>query len=247
MRLHSRLASGIILTVGLFVLANAGDTSPAPSPSATRDGELLNPTDSSSFSNALVEAGTWIEQHPIESALLGTGAALAGSAFFIPPVLGVLGFGAFGPAAGGAAAGIQSGIGAVAAGSPFAWAQSVAMGGAAWHGVLATGITGVSVAGTGGILAAVKDMNGEKVLRDLKKMRIEAGQGLEQWTGQAVQNVGSFFERLAKEPGPTAERASLDIEKHLRKVSEDVRKHLEEFWRSTRSALKKAGVHAEAM
>ncbi|KAK0470062.1 uncharacterized protein EV420DRAFT_87591 [Desarmillaria tabescens] len=47
----------------------------------------------------------------------------------VPPILGWFGFGAAGPVAGGMAAGIQSGIGNVAAGSLFAHLQSMAMGG----------------------------------------------------------------------------------------------------------------------
>ncbi|KAK0473091.1 hypothetical protein IW261DRAFT_1611308 [Armillaria novae-zelandiae] len=47
----------------------------------------------------------------------------------VPGVLGWFGFGSAGPVAGGVAAGIQSGIGNVAAGSLFAHLQSMAMGG----------------------------------------------------------------------------------------------------------------------
>ncbi|KAH9050683.1 hypothetical protein EDB84DRAFT_1448351 [Lactarius hengduanensis] len=46
-----------------------------------------------------------------------------------PPILHALGFSAFGPVAGSAAASMQAGIGNVAAGSFFAMSQSVAMGG----------------------------------------------------------------------------------------------------------------------
>lgn len=47
----------------------------------------------------------------------------------LPHTLGLLGFGAAGPVAGGLAAVAQSGMGCVAAGSLFALAQSIAMGG----------------------------------------------------------------------------------------------------------------------
>ncbi|KAG6901521.1 hypothetical protein C0995_010895 [Termitomyces sp. Mi166 len=49
----------------------------------------------------------------------------------VVPVLGLVGFSAAGPVAGTMAAGIQAGMGSVAAGSSFALAQSIAMGGAA--------------------------------------------------------------------------------------------------------------------
>ena len=85
-----------------------------------------------------------------------------------PPILGVVGFGAAGPVAGEPrfslpdhspahtnnvgtmAAGIQAGIGNVVAGSLFATAQSVAMGGALPVAVTAIG---AGVAGIGGAAA----------------------------------------------------------------------------------------------
>ncbi|KAF1978490.1 hypothetical protein BU23DRAFT_366661, partial [Bimuria novae-zelandiae CBS 107.79] len=48
-----------------------------------------------------------------------------------PHILGAIGFSAAGPVAGNAAAAWQTSIGPVAAGSSFAFLQSVAMGGAA--------------------------------------------------------------------------------------------------------------------
>ncbi|KAK0234060.1 hypothetical protein IW262DRAFT_1452609 [Armillaria fumosa] len=66
---------------------------------------------------------TWI--------FIGIG-AIVGAALtpvIVPPILGLFGFGAAGPVVSGIAAGIQSGIGNVAAGSPFAYLQSMAMGG----------------------------------------------------------------------------------------------------------------------
>ncbi|KAG6903393.1 hypothetical protein C0995_005416 [Termitomyces sp. Mi166 len=60
--------------------------------------------------------------------------AVVGAAVVPEAVVGVLnlvGFTSLGPAAGSMAAAIQSSIGCVAAGSPFAIAQSIAMGGLA--------------------------------------------------------------------------------------------------------------------
>ncbi|KAI9465363.1 hypothetical protein BJY52DRAFT_1221020 [Lactarius psammicola] len=79
-----------------------------------------------------------------------------------PAALGVVGFSAAGPVAGTMAAGIQAGIGNVVAGSLFATAQSVAMGGAipavvsaagaglgAVGGAVATTSVGASIASVG--------------------------------------------------------------------------------------------------
>ncbi|KAH8994542.1 hypothetical protein EDB92DRAFT_1849784 [Lactarius akahatsu] len=65
-----------------------------------------------------------------------------------PVFLGIVGFGAAGPIAGTAAAAIQAGIGNVAAGSLFATAQSVAMGGS-----IPTVITAIG-AGVGAAIGA---------------------------------------------------------------------------------------------
>ena len=61
------------------------------------------------------------------------------------PVLGAVGFTVVGPAAGSAAAAWQASIGAVEAGSLFAWCQSVAMGGAAVGGIQVAGIAGAAM------------------------------------------------------------------------------------------------------
>ncbi|KNZ79983.1 hypothetical protein J132_08299 [Termitomyces sp. J132] len=78
-----------------------------------------------------------------------TAAAVVGAVvtpFAAAPVLGLVGFSAAGPVAGTLAAGVQAGMGNVVAGSAFALAQSIAMGGAAVpaFGVLA----GSGIAGT---------------------------------------------------------------------------------------------------
>ncbi|KAH9980657.1 hypothetical protein BJV74DRAFT_855712 [Russula compacta] len=87
----------------------------------------------------------------LTAAAVGTAGAAAGTV--LVPValtagLGVIGFSAAGPVAGSIAAGMQAGIGNVAAGSLFATAQSVAMGGAVPGAVTAVG------SGFSGIAAA---------------------------------------------------------------------------------------------
>ena len=63
----------------------------------------------------------------------------------IPPILQVVGFGALGPIAGSIAAGWQSSLGLVAAGTPFAFLQSAAMGGAAMGAITIVGALGSAV------------------------------------------------------------------------------------------------------
>ncbi|KAG5717990.1 hypothetical protein E4T56_gene1705 [Termitomyces sp. T112] len=75
------------------------------------------------------------------------GGAAAGAVVVPELVVGALnciGFTALGPAAGSIAAGIQSSIGCVAAGSPFAIAQSIAMGGMAGPLVATGAVVGVT-------------------------------------------------------------------------------------------------------
>ncbi|KAI0264189.1 hypothetical protein BC834DRAFT_970915 [Gloeopeniophorella convolvens] len=71
-----------------------------------------------------------------------------------PVILGIVGFGAAGPVAGTIAAGVQAGIGNVAAGSLFALAQSVAMGGGVPAAITALG-AGIAGAGAGAAIGAV--------------------------------------------------------------------------------------------
>lgn len=86
---------------------------------------------------------------------IGAAAAIGAVAapFHVGPALGAIGFTAFGPA--GIAAGVQAGIGNVAAGGVFATLQGAAMGGAA----LAPLQAGAAVAGgaVGAGVGAVAD------------------------------------------------------------------------------------------
>ncbi|KAK0204556.1 hypothetical protein DFS33DRAFT_1382453 [Desarmillaria ectypa] len=84
--------------------------------------------------------------------IIGVVAGVALTPVIVPSALGFVGFGSAGPVAAAAA---QSGIGNVAAGSAFAMAQSVAMGGAIPAGVSAAsgiigGITGWILSRFGG-------------------------------------------------------------------------------------------------
>ncbi|KAJ7704336.1 hypothetical protein B0H17DRAFT_1175538 [Mycena rosella] len=68
---------------------------------------------------------------PVAAGIAGAGLGAAATALLAAPVLGMVGFSSIGPVAGTLAAGIQAGIGSVTAGSSFAVAQSIAMGGMA--------------------------------------------------------------------------------------------------------------------
>jgi len=82
----------------------------------------------------------------IGAATTATGVVL--TPFVAPVMLGVVGFGVAGPVAGSIAAGVQAGIGAnVAAGSLFAVAQSIAMGGGVPAVISAVGGLGAGAAG----------------------------------------------------------------------------------------------------
>ena len=87
-----------------------------------------------------------IEAHPVLFAAQVAGTVVGTTALFGPAILGALGFGVLGPVAGSVAAGWQGRMGAVQAGSFFAWCQSAAMGGAAVNGVIVAGAAGGRIA-----------------------------------------------------------------------------------------------------
>jgi hypothetical protein len=97
----------------------------------------------------------YIDDNPIRFGLQVTGAVISTAALITVPILGAVGFSALGPVAGSAAAGWQASIGAVEAGSLFAWCQSVTMGGAAVAGLTGTGVGAAAVTGALGLLPSV--------------------------------------------------------------------------------------------
>ena len=111
-----------------------------------------------------------IRAHPYLFALQAAGAAVGTAAALTPAILGAVGFGALGPVAGSAATGWQGGIGAVQAGSVFAWCQSAAMGGAAVNGIIATGAAGGGVAALATAGAVGQDDNAEALLETFRKV-----------------------------------------------------------------------------
>ncbi|KAH8801371.1 hypothetical protein F5884DRAFT_862071 [Xylogone sp. PMI_703] len=94
----------------------------------------------------------WIQEHPgLATWIAVNGAVIIAPGILWVPALGVVGFGPGGIGAGTWAAGIQSGIGNVAAGSVFATMQSAGAGGAG-AAVLNTAVQAgglLTTAGTG--------------------------------------------------------------------------------------------------
>ncbi|KAG6258480.1 hypothetical protein E4U49_006298 [Claviceps purpurea] len=87
-------------------------------------------------------------ERPYSTAFIAAGVLVAAApGLAVVPALGGLGFGGLGPVAASAAAGIQSGIGNVAAGSLFATLQSAGMGGAGTVMVNAA-VSGAAAAGS---------------------------------------------------------------------------------------------------
>ncbi|TFK66068.1 hypothetical protein BDN72DRAFT_962022 [Pluteus cervinus] len=76
-------------------------------------------------------------------------------AMLVIPGLNVIGFSAAGPVAGSIAAGIQSSIGVIEAGSLFAWCQSAAMGGYAAARLATAGGTGAGAAVASGVVSSL--------------------------------------------------------------------------------------------
>lgn len=108
-----------------------------------------------------------VAKYIVDNPIPFTFQAIGGVAMFVSaitvPVLGAIGFSAVGPAAGSVAAGMQSSIGLVPAGSLFAWCQSVAMGGAALGGVNAGIFGGAGVVGAATLGLAARDKIAELV------------------------------------------------------------------------------------
>ena len=83
--------------------------------------------------------------HPLLTGIHVVDLGLSAISFLVIPVLGAIGFTVAGPVAGSAAAAWQASIGAVQAGSPFAWCHSTAMSGAAVGGVQMADVAGATL------------------------------------------------------------------------------------------------------
>ena len=99
----------------------------------------------------IVSLKAWIRVHKKQTALIVLGIIIFALSLATPAILGAIGFSAAGPVLGSVAAGWQASIGSVAAGSLFAFLQSVAMGGAAMGLFTGVGVLGALIAGGGGL------------------------------------------------------------------------------------------------
>jgi hypothetical protein len=111
----------------------------------------------------------YVTNHPILFSVQLIGGVASIASLAVVPILGAVGFAATGPVVGSAAAAWQASIGVVQAGSLFAWCQSVAMGGAAAGGIIATGVSGATVAAGSGVLNAVNDRDDGDQASQLKE------------------------------------------------------------------------------
>ncbi|KAL8772972.1 MAG: hypothetical protein Q9209_001992 [Squamulea sp. 1 TL-2023] len=128
----------------------------------------------------LKDISAWIRAHPYRAFGVFGGITILGLTLAIPVMLEVVGFGALGPVAGSIATGWQSSLGIVAAGTPFAFLQSAAMGGAAMGAM-----TGIGALGGAATIAAALTLT-EKTVGGLVSSCKEAVDG-------AVKKLKGFF------------------------------------------------------
>ncbi|KAL8828417.1 MAG: hypothetical protein Q9191_002598 [Dirinaria sp. TL-2023a] len=129
----------------------------------------------------LKDISAWIRAHPYRAFGVFSGITILGLTCAIPVFLELVGFGALGPVAGSIATGWHSSLGLVAAGTPFAFLQSAAMGGAAMGAI--TGIGVLSNAITIAVALTTKKRTIGGLMSSCKRA-----------VGGAVKKFKSFFE-----------------------------------------------------
>lgn len=139
----------------------------------------------SNFSN-------WVREHPEQFALIVSGIILVTFAFLSPTILAAVGFGSAGPVAQSIAAGIQSSIGSVPAGSAFAILQSASMGGQAQAIFPLIGIFGAAMT-IWGVVPAV-----EQVIRGIPDNIPMLQLGEKAIVSQLEENFAQFGLEIAK-------------------------------------------------
>jgi hypothetical protein len=128
---------------------------------------------------ALGKFQQYVHDNPARFALEVTSATIGVAALITMPVLGAIGFSTLGPVGGSLAAGWQSSIGAVQAGTLFSFCQSAAMGGAA-----ATRVIGGARSMTTVIAAAASRLPGassDSSLRETFVRKFRRGPTLRLW------------------------------------------------------------------
>ena len=185
--------------------------------------------------------GPWIRDHPAETACISVGVSVAAGALLVPPVLGAIGFGAGGVGATTAAASIHSSIGPVAAGSSFAWAQSVGAGGVAAGTLSKLGFAGLTLSATGAAAAEFRDYNGGKWLEQAKE---DIGREMSK-VGPALQGAVQGAEKLWVQAGPAVESVQKEMEGHLKKAGENVGSHAKDAWQKAKPVVEDMDKHVK--
>lgn len=158
---------------------------------------------------------TWAGKHPEQFALIVSGIILITFASLSPTILAAIGFGPAGPVAQSIAAGIQSSIGSVSAGSVFAILQGAAMGGEAKAIFPLIGIFGAAMA-IWGVMPAV-----EHVIRGIPDKIPELQLGEKAVVFQLENNFAQFGLEIAKFQ-PAEKIAKLQVEKKFAELSKRI-------------------------
>lgn len=158
---------------------------------------------------------TWVGKHPGQFALIVSGIILVTFASLSPTILAAVGFGPSGPVAQSIAAGIQSSIGSVSAGSVFAILQSAAMGGQAKAIFPLIGLFGAAMT-IWGVVPAV-----EQVIRGIPDKIPELQFGEKAVVFQLEENFAQFGLEIAKIQ-PADEIAKLQLEKTFAELSQRI-------------------------
>lgn len=158
---------------------------------------------------------TWVGKHPEQFALVVSGIILVTFASLSPAILAAVGFGPTGPVAQSIAAGIQSSIGSVSAGSAFAILQSAAMGGQAKAIFPFIGMFGAAMT-IWGVVPAV-----EQVIRGIPDKIPELQFGEKAVVFQLEESFAQFGLEIAKIQ-PVEKIAKLQLEKTFAELSQRI-------------------------
>lgn len=157
----------------------------------------------------------WVREHPEQFALIVSGIILVTFASLPPAILAAVGFGPAGPVAQSIAAGIQSSIGSVPAGSAFAILQSASMGGQAQAIFPLIGIFGAAMT-IWGVVPVV-----EQVVRGIPDKIPELQLGEKVVVVQLEENFAQFGLEIAKIQ-PAKKIAELQLEKKFAELSQRI-------------------------
>lgn len=158
---------------------------------------------------------TWVREHPEQFALIVSGIILVTFASLSSTILAAVGFGPAGPVAQSIAAGIQSSIGSVPAGSAFAILQSASMGGQAQAIFHLVRIFGAAMS-IWGVVPAV-----EQVIHGIPDEIPELQLGEKAVVVRLEENFAQFGLEIAKIQ-PADKIAELQLEKKFAELSQRI-------------------------